>query len=138
MEKNSVKLDKIMANKPKSKKQTEIKKNSGPLLKIPDLKKGDSFILPESFKSQLNELCGGGYILMRLDARREPCVDCKFDTSADAIALYSYGMSYMNIVNNLTDQNIQNSIIVGSASNIEMMDEDDFEDDGESDTLDSQ
>ena len=138
MNQDSVKQSKIMANKPKSKKQTEIKKNSGPLLKIPDLKKGDSFVLPESLKSQLNECCGGGYILMRLDARREPCVDCKFDTSADAIALYSYGMSYMNIVNNLTDQNIQNSIIVGSASNIEMMDDDDedFEDDGNSNTLD--
>lgn len=121
--KNGVNKYKLMDKKPKSKKGGEIKKNSGPQLKIPNLKK-DNFKLPNSFRSQLNEMCGGGYVLLRLDAKRQPVVDTSFDTVADAIALYTYGLSYMSICNELNGNAIDNSII-GNATDGQEQDFDD-------------
>ena len=99
-----------MARKPKSPKKEPLQKNSGPqsVLKSSNT---DRFELPQSFLSQLNEFSGGGYILMRLDSKRQPSVSAKFDTDADALALYSWGQQYMMTVNDIFNANIGNQIL---------------------------
>jgi hypothetical protein len=120
--KNSVNTKKIMDKKPKSKKGSEIKKNSGPKqAAVPNLKV-DNFQLPASMLSQLNEFSGGGYILLRLDARRQPCVSYKFDTDADALALYSFGKTYINTVSEITDSNMESMIAGGQIINLDDLD----------------
>ena len=111
-----------MDKKPKSKKGGEIKKNSGPKqTAVPNLKV-DNFQLPASMLSQLNEFSGGGYILLRLDAKRQPCVSFKFDTDADALALYSFGKTYINTVSEITDSNMGNLIAGGQIINLDDLD----------------
>lgn len=104
------KNNKTMARKPKAPKQEPFVKNSGPkdILKP---QANDRFELPASFLSQLNEFSGGGYILLRLDSKRQPSVSARFDTDADALALYSWGQQYMQTVNDVFNANIQNSIV---------------------------
>jgi len=120
--KKSVNTKKIMDKKPKSKKGGEIKKNSGPKqAAVPNLKV-DNFQLPASMLSQLNEFSGGGYILLRLDAKRQPCVSFKFDTDADALALYSFGQTYINTVSEMANANIENMVAGGQVINIDDID----------------
>lgn len=127
--KSGVNKTKIMDKKPKSKKGGEIKKNSGPKqAAVPSLKV-DNFQLPASMLSQLNEFCGGGYILLRLDAKRQPCVSFKFDTDADALALYSFGQTYINTVSEMANANIENMVAGGQIISIDDIDFDD--DDGD-------
>ena len=110
-----------MDKKPKSKKGGEINKNSGPKQAVPSLKV-DNFQLPASMLSQLNEFSGGGYILLRLDAKRQPCVSFKFDTDADALALYSFGQTYINTVSEMANSNIENMVAGGQVISIDDID----------------
>lgn len=111
-------MKKTMPKKQKPSKENPIVKNSGPL-KTPT-KPHQEFQIPASFLSQLNEFCGGGYILLRLNEKREPCVSAQFDTDADAIALYSWGQQYIATVNDVFASNITNSVLGGAPQPDEM------------------
>ena len=77
----------------------------------------------------LNDNCGGGFILFTLDEEGLPKIDSNFDTNAEAMALQLYAQNWAKAIEAASIEQMVNGIV--RASNLEDGDEERDEDDSE-------
>lgn len=73
-----------------------MKKTSAP--KILPLPEKVHFQIPESFLNQLNEFCGGGYILIYVNQEGQPQVEAEADSPIVSLGLQKFSKDYFDSV----------------------------------------